>query len=243
MPENPPQLRAVTFDCWGTLLFEPDPMASFGPRVEAVVAAAGVAGRRIGVEEARLALDASWRRHIALWEAGRASGAPEIAAWTLEALGLGAAELAESLARRLGQASLRSQVIALQGARDALARLADAGLRRALVCDTGFTPGSVVRELLDRQGLLEYLEVCIFSDEAGVPKPHPDVFHAALAPLDTQPEQAAHVGDLRRTDVAGARGVGMRSLRIRWHYDDVSEHPEADFVVDSHDHLLAALGL
>ena len=23
-------LRAVTFDCWGTLLYEPDPMRSFG---------------------------------------------------------------------------------------------------------------------------------------------------------------------------------------------------------------------
>ncbi len=28
------EVRAVTFDCWGTLLYEPDPMRSFGPRVD-----------------------------------------------------------------------------------------------------------------------------------------------------------------------------------------------------------------
>ena len=67
------------------------------------------------------------------------------------------------------------------------------------------------------------------------------VFQAALEPLETRPEQAAHVGDLRRTDVAGARGVGMRSIRIRWHHDDTSEHPEADAVVDSYRHLLDVL--
>jgi len=55
--------------------------------------------------------------------------------------------------------------------------------------------------------------------------------------------RAANVGDLRRTDVAGARGVGMRTLRIRDRYDDESEHPEADLVADSHAHLLELLGL
>lgn len=237
------ELRAVTFDCWGTLLYEPEPLRSFGPRVEAVAAAMAGAGRRVSVEQARAALDASWRRHIALWEEGTASGAPEIAAWTLQALGVDAPELGESLGAKLAEASLRNEVVALEGARDALARLAGAGLRRALVCDTGFTPGRVVRELLDRQGLLEHLEVCVFSDEAGVPKPHPSVFHAALEPLEALPAQAAHVGDLRRTDVAGARGAGMRSIRIRWHHDDTSAHPEADTVVDSYRHFLEVLGL
>jgi FMN phosphatase YigB (HAD superfamily) len=47
----------------------------------------------------------------------------------------------------------------------------------------------------------------------------------------------AHVGDLLRTDVAGARGVGMASIRIRAVYDDPSEQPEADLLADSHSQL------
>ncbi|MDJ0848534.1 MAG: HAD family hydrolase [Myxococcota bacterium] len=235
------ELRAVTFDCWGTLLYDPDPMRAFGPRVEAVAAIAASAGKRVGVDEAQSALDTAWQRHIQLWEHGRASGAPEIAGWALEALGLHEPAAAADLATKLTEASLRSEVLPLDGAREALERIADAGLRRALVCDTGLSPGPVVREFLARAGLLDWLEVCVFSDEQGVPKPDPSVFHAALEHLETTPDEAAHVGDLRRTDVAGARSVGMRAIRIRWHHDDQSEHPEADAVVDSHDHLLEVL--
>lgn len=240
---NTDLLRAVTFDCWGTLLYDPDPLAAFGPRVEAVAAVAASAGRRVTVEQARTALDTGWQRHVSLWEQGVASGAPEIAGWALIELGIDAPAAAQDLAVALAESSLRGGILPLEGAREALERIADAGLRRALVCDTGLNPGRVVREFLDDAGLLEWLEVCVFSDEAGVPKPHPSVFHAALEPLGAKPAEAAHVGDLRRTDVAGARGVGMRSIRIRWHYDDESEHPEADAVVDSHSHLAELLGV
>jgi putative hydrolase of the HAD superfamily len=99
----------------------------------------------------------------------------------------------------------------------------------------------VVRQLLDRAGLLEFLEVQIFSDEIGVPKPHERVFRAALDPLGVPTEHAVHVGDLRRTDIAGARAVGMGSVRIRFQHDDASGFPEADAVADSHAHLLEIL--
>jgi FMN phosphatase YigB (HAD superfamily) len=105
------------------------------------------------------------------------------------------------------------------------------------VCDTGFSPGRVVRQLLLRTGLLDLLEVQAFSDEVGVPKPDPRIFEHALGALDATPASALHVGDLRRTDIAGARRIGMRTVRIRDHFDDPSEHAEADHVADSHAHL------
>jgi putative hydrolase of the HAD superfamily len=141
----------------------------------------------------------------------------------------------------LQETQLGLGIASLEGARDLLKALRAAGIRRGLVCDTGLTPGYVVRKLLDRAGLLDELEVLVFSDEAGVPKPHPKVFRQALSQLDASAEEALHVGDLRRTDVAGARGVGMATARIRGHHDDRSEHPEADQVVDSHAELQALL--
>jgi putative hydrolase of the HAD superfamily len=109
------------------------------------------------------------------------------------------------------------------------------------VCDTGVTPGPVVRRHLDALGLLAPLGVQIFSDEVGFPKPDPRAFRAALAPFGCAPGRAVHVGDLRRTDIAGARALGMRSVRIAAHHDDASNLPEADAVAASHAELRSLL--
>lgn len=237
---GPGPLRAVTFDCWGTLLYECDAEQAPRLRVEAVARTARRGGVGLDADAAHAALDAAWRRHLEVWQAHRQSGSAEMAAWVLESLALepGARrELAPELARAFAEASLESEVAALEGSRETLEWLAAAGLRRALVCDTGFTPGSVVRQLLDRTGLLDLLEVLAFSDEVGVPKPEARIFEHALGALGTAPAAALHVGDLRRTDIAGARRLGMRTVRIRDHFDDPSEHVEADHVADSHAHL------
>lgn len=245
--DEPAALRAVTFDCWGTLLFERDSGHAHGLRVDAVVRVALRGGLRLDAGAARAALDAAWRRHFEAWHAHLATGAPEMAGWVLESLALDAAaqrELRPELEGALAEASLASGIAALEGARETLEWLAAAGLRRALVCDTGFSPGRVVRQLLGHAGLLDLLEVQAFSDEVGVPKPDARIFEHALGALGTAPAAALHVGDLRRTDVAGARGLGMRTVRIRDHFDDPSEHAEADHVADTHAHLrelLAAL--
>ncbi len=233
--------RAVTFDCWGTLIYLRDEAAALERRVAAVCAVARDGGSDPAEQDARRAFDAAWRRHADLWTEGVASGAPEMAGWALEALDVRDAALAARLARELEQGAPAGECAMLEGARDTLERLAERGVRRALICDTGINPGSVVRQTLNRLGLLELLEVQVFSDEAGVPKPNPRVFHAALEPLGVASAEAVHVGDLRRTDVAGARGVGMGSIRIRAVNDDRSDHPEADAVADSHRHLLEIL--
>jgi putative hydrolase of the HAD superfamily len=131
----------------------------------------------------------------------------------------------------------------VDGTQEPLGRLRAAGLRLALICDTGFTPGRVVRRLLDDAGLLDYLEVLCFSDEVGVPKPGNEIFAKALAELGARPPEAIHVGDLRRTDIAGARDFGMRSARFRGVHDDQSSGAEADIVLDRHGQLLEALGI
>ena len=82
-----------------------------------------------------------------------------------------------------------------------------------------------------------------FSDEVGAPKPDPRCFLAAIEPLGAEPKHVLHVGDLRRTDVAGARALGMRTARIRARNDDMSALEEADHVVDSHAELARLLGI
>jgi putative hydrolase of the HAD superfamily len=131
----------------------------------------------------------------------------------------------------------------VEGAVETVERLAAAGVPCALVCDTGLTPGRVVREHLARLGMIPGLRAQLFSDEVGVPKPSPKIFHAALAALGVGAAGAVHVGDLRRTDVAGARALGITSVRLTAAHDDASALPEADHVAASHAELRALLGL
>src|SRR5207249_2916452 len=81
--------------------------------------------------------------------------------------------------------------------------------------------------------LIEHFEpaALVFSDEVGVYKPDPRIFQAALGALGAEPSEAAHVGDLRFTDVAGARAVGMRAIRFSGGRDDEADGPEADVVI------------
>jgi len=235
---------AVTFDCWNTLIYEGDWPTAHALRVMRLADAAREAGRPVSREQATRAFDVAWARHQAVWRAGEASGAREIARWGLAELGVeGGHAVLERLVAAFEEASHTGRVAALDGAHETLAALARGGIPCALVCDTGLTPGRVVRRHLDDLGLLQGLAVHVFSDEIGVPKPDPRMFRAALVPLGVAPEHALHVGDLRHTDVAGARGLGMRSVRIRDRHDDEEPLPEADFVVSSHAELRALLGL
>jgi putative hydrolase of the HAD superfamily len=132
----------------------------------------------------------------------------------------------------------------LDGAQELLRSLRNRDIRRGLICDTGLVPSWVVRRLLRSVNLIDELEVLIFSDEIGVPKPNRLMFEAALDALGVKPEYTMHVGDLRRTDVVGARNMGMTSVRIRSRYDDDQiEFPEAEYVVDSLGQLQGMLGL
>jgi len=244
-PREIPKLpRVVSFDCWQTLLSEEDWGWAHSLRVMALRDAAREVGREVDLERVERAFETAWGRHMEMWEQGIVSGAAEVAAWGLAELELRDSHPAlEHLIRRFEEAAHTSHVVALDGAPELLASLEAAGTHCVLVCDTGLTPGRVVRRLLDRTGMLQHLQVQAFSDEVGAPKPDPRPFLAAIEPLGVEPEHVLHVGDLRRTDVAGARALGMRTVRIRARYDDKSNAPEADLVVDSHAELAEALGL
>jgi putative hydrolase of the HAD superfamily len=232
---------AVTFDCWNTLLRERDFRVARALRATALVEIAEGAGVAVSYERAGEAIRRAFDRHVELWVRGIGSGAPEIAGWALDAVGVANTDAARHLAPRLAEAALSGECEALPGAGDVLETLRSRGTRIALICDTGMSPGRVVRELLDRAGLLPYLEVLVFSNEVGVPKPHPSMFEAALGPLGVASADAVHVGDLRRTDVQGGRGYGMGTVRIRAAFDDPEPFPDADAVIDAHAELADAL--
>lgn len=137
------------------------------------------------------------------------------------------------------------RLTAVEGVLEALRSLREAGVRLGVVSNLAWGPGTVMRRHLAAQGLLEFFheDALAFSDEVGVLKPHPAIFHAALAALAVEPDEAAHVGDLKATDVAGARELGMFSVRYAGVYDDTADGPEADAVISDYAELPRALAL
>jgi putative hydrolase of the HAD superfamily len=210
-------ITAVTFDCWGTLITDSGFEKAMARRVEAIAEACDVAQ-----EAAAELLDRAWRIHHDEWLNARQYGSSGMAAFCTTELGITDGDVCARLTDALEEAGRLGSQSALDGAVDTLRTLREAGIRTALVCDAGFTPGRIVRDFLDEHGLLPHLEFCAFSNEVGSPKPDPRMFRVALDAIDTAPEQAVHVGDLLRTDVHGARSIGMKTVRITQVSDDAA---------------------
>jgi putative hydrolase of the HAD superfamily len=231
-------IRAVTYDCWGTLLQDRDYEGATQRRVSALL-------RFLDLDEdaAHALLEEAWAKHDEAWKQVETFGPGRMAAYCLEKHGISDDEPIRDLTKEFEEASFDAGVAPVEGARETLEGLAAAGIRLGLVCDTGFTPGRVVRQFLDEHGLLTHLEAQCFSDEVGVPKPGNEIFAKALAELGVRPPEALHVGDLRRTDIAGAHDIGMHAARFRGAHDDRSDASEAELVFDRHDQIFEALGL
>jgi putative hydrolase of the HAD superfamily len=220
----PDTIHTVTFDCWSTLIFEAAaPTGTAERKRSGLELRAARLAALLGVEQplAAAAFGESWQLHQRAWHRGEAFTGEHMLDHTLQRLGsqLTAAGRRQLL-QELEQEVLARGVRAIAGARELLTHLRSRGIRTALICDTGFTPGRVVRQLLASRDLLSQLELTIFSDEIGVAKPHPRAFASALEGLGVPAQGAVHVGDLRRSDVAGARAAGMGSVRFAGQNDD-----------------------
>jgi FMN phosphatase YigB (HAD superfamily) len=231
-------IAAVTFDFWNTIARVPT-----GAMTEARRRAIGAALRSSEVEvEAELMLDGlrrvglDWER---AWAQGRHLPPHEAAAELVRHLGVeGAAR--EMVAEAFLGAGREVELELAPDIGPTLEALTERGIRLGIVCDVGFSGGELLRELLDREGLLIRFSGWAFSDEVGHYKPAPQIFEAALESLGARPGEAMHVGDLRRTDVAGAAAHGMRTARYRGMNDAGEDDPgpEAEFVLDSHRELI-----
>jgi FMN phosphatase YigB (HAD superfamily) len=231
-------IEAVTFDFWNTIATVP-PGAMKEARQRAIAAAAISGDVEIEADLLLASLEQvgiEWERS---WAGGRHLPPHEAAAGLVRALGLqGAAR--EMVAEAFLGAGREVELEFAPEIHACLEALNKREVRLGIVCDVGFSGGELLRELLDDEGLLGHFDGWAFSDEVGHYKPAPQIFEAALAALGAEPARALHVGDLRRTDVAGAAGHGMRTVRYRGMNDEgeADAGPEAEFVLDSHSDLV-----
>jgi len=108
--------------------------------------------------------------------------------------------------------SLTAPAILNADAPKVLQRLHDRSLKIGLICNTGRGPGHALRELMRREGVLDYFDATIFSDEVGYGKPDTRIFLTTAKMLGLQPRDILHVGDNIENDVRGAQSAGMKTL-------------------------------
>jgi HAD superfamily hydrolase (TIGR01509 family) len=117
------------------------------------------------------------------------------------------------------------------GVSDTLWALKKQGFLLSIVTDTA---NSISTKLswFERGGFGNVWDSIISSMDIGTRKPDPLIYQAALQQLGLTPDQAIFVGH-RASELAGARGVGMRT--IAFNYD---EDASADFFIKDFSELL-----
>jgi len=230
---------AISFDFWHTLVAEPEGLLA-ALRREAVLEALVAGG--VAVEEE--VLDTRLAQAQALqaehWRRGEHFDPPQAAIQFADAIeGLGAVDRERVLSAYLDAGEAVDLKLS-PGAAETVATLAADGVQLGIVCDVGLTGSRHLRAVLQRAGILHHFKGWAFSDEVGHYKPSPEIFRHMLDQFElTCGDTVWHVGDLKRTDVAGARQAGLVPIRYRGLFDDTSDAVEADLVIDQFSELIS----
>ncbi|MEQ8200307.1 MAG: HAD family hydrolase [Syntrophomonadaceae bacterium] len=206
-------LKAITFDFWDTLYKIPRNEGVFKRRVAMFQEALGDMGHPVDTESIREAFYDSWQyaNHYQI-ECGldlTPRGQLEFVLNQLN-LNLGMAEWKKAYE---AYTSIRREYPPRlnDGVLETLPVLAGR-YKLAVICNTGISPGLILRDLMRTDGIFEFFRVTVFSDEVRWAKPNVKIFEYTLQQLEVPNHEAAHVGDNSSTDVAGARAAGMTAV-------------------------------
>jgi putative hydrolase of the HAD superfamily len=206
-------INVVTIDFWNTLFDSANGVPRNAARRDALLQAIRDAGHLCNDEQFDSAYKGIWEYFDDHWlNRHRTPTSAEMVGEICRRLAM---EIDEGEAQRVAGIFSRGVLDhppgLLPGVREGLEHLAGRA-HLALISDTAFSPGVVLRELMEQSGIAHYFSAYVFSDETGVAKPHPEAFRRALEPFDARPDEAFHIGDIERTDIRGAHGAGMKAV-------------------------------
>ena len=215
------QVKTITVDLWGTLLFDgPSSDNRYKKRrladIASLLAAAGVTVSTAALDRA---YDESGTYLGRVWATHRDVPVDDHIRAILAAINPGLpkrvpATLMTSLIEAYSQPILVVPPAVDDTALAALESLNVGGYTLALISNVMRTPGVSLRRLLERFRLLRYFQHTTFSDEVRIRKPAPEIFHLTLRAVAGAPETSVHVGDDPILDVQGAQAAGMRVIQV-----------------------------
>jgi putative hydrolase of the HAD superfamily len=109
------------------------------------------------------------------------------------------------------------------------------------VVSNGFT--DVQYRKLEAMGLRDLFSCIVLSEEFGIRKPNPGIFHQAALLLHMQPQECLYVGDSYNNDVIGGKNAGML---VCWFNRDGQKIPhekiKPDYIITKIEELPGLLG-
>lgn len=204
-------IKAVTFDLWNTLISERN-----YDDLRAAYLAKALSEQNI-IKEYREIIKAVIKAHDRAHRVGKEEDhrfvtVNERLGYILEDLEVSLPESAkEPLIKEFKEVILENPPLLVEGVQEVLQFL-DPQYRMAIVCDSGITPGRILRKILDKVHVLGFFGATVFSDEVGYNKPHRLMFETALRRLHVNASKTVHVGDSYETDIVGAKSMGMKAV-------------------------------
>jgi putative hydrolase of the HAD superfamily len=224
-------VRAVLFDWGGTIT--PWHEVDFHETWRAYAAGLGHTGRdrEAFVSAICAAEDAAWKR-------GRSGGGSARLHELLESVGIvdghPGAEDALAAYRELWEPhTLTSPEIG-----PLWKGLRDKGIRVGVLSNT-LWDRAYHRSIFERDGVLELIDVDVYSSETPWVKPQPEIFAHAARQAGLAPEECAYVGDRSYEDVHGPQLVGMRAIWVPHSTIPVEQQVSHDATPDAVAHELA----
>ena len=225
MPPSFPRtamIKAITFDLWETLIADSATQNDLRTEYRVAKTAQLLLAARVPADISGLytAHEEVWRRCERQWHRSTDLPFSDQVNLFLDLASPGLSASLPARTRRQIAAAYAGAVLhyppqLIPGAADLLRALKKKRLKLGLICNTGRTPGFILRKLLDQFGIIKHFSVALFSDETIVRKPDPKIFRQALAALETDPENAIHVGDSPESDIAGAAAAGLQAVWVR----------------------------
>jgi putative hydrolase of the HAD superfamily len=204
------RLRAVVFDWGGTLTpFHDIDLADLW----------AVAARILAPEHAEELTAALLRVEQESWErvrqrAGMASATlDDLLALAAERTGVRIDDAVRDRAMEAHLEAWTPHTLTDPDADPLLRALRERGVRIGLLSNTHW-PRHWHERILARDGVLDLIDVRVYTSELRHTKPHAEAFRAVLEPLDAAPGQAVMVGDRPFDDISGAKAIGMRAVLL-----------------------------
>ncbi|HEY6565872.1 MAG TPA: HAD family hydrolase [Actinomycetota bacterium] len=247
MPTIGASVDAVTFDFWDTLVAMEGTSTMRDQQIDGFAQALGTHGHSYERDRLVEVFASNWTRFEDAWEDNTGQYTPTDATdFIVGELGVPVtAELRADLIDAFRIVGESAVLEAAPGIAGCLSALHQAGIRLGIVCDVGLTSSPTLRDRLEGFGLLRWFQAWSFSDETGWFKPAAGAFMPTLDGLGVvDASRAAHVGDNPRTDVSGARALGMTTIRYTGFRDvQAPELPDADHVIGDHERIPGLLGI
>jgi len=95
---------------------------------------------------------------------------------------------------------------------------------------------------LDVLHIRHLLQTVVISEEIGLRKPDPAIFHLALSRLNAAPEKTLYVGDHPLADVEGARLAGLHAMWLSGVHAWPADLPQPEFEITEIGQILDILG-